>query len=79
MASGDDGGMMRATPPGPAYPPQQQQQENVQKIHKVIFHFIYLAYAFHLDKSIRNFTHALLFKKNLVTGYESDGREGNAR
>lgn len=53
MASGDDGGMMRATPPGPAYPPQQQQQqENVQKIHKVIFHFIYLAYAFHLDKNI---------------------------
>lgn len=51
MASGDDGGMMRATPPGPAYPPQQQQQENVQKIHKVIFHFIYLAYAFYLDKN----------------------------
>uniref|UniRef100_K1P321 Putative global transcription activator SNF2L4 n=1 Tax=Magallana gigas TaxID=29159 RepID=K1P321_MAGGI len=36
MASGDDGGMMRATPPGPAYPPQQQQQENVQKIHKAM-------------------------------------------
>ncbi|XP_061175393.1 probable global transcription activator SNF2L2 [Saccostrea echinata] len=35
MSSGDDGGMMRATPPGPAYPPQQQQ-ENVQKIHKAM-------------------------------------------
>lgn len=63
MASGDDGGMMRATPPGPAYPPQQQQQENVQKIHKVIFYFIYLAYAFHLGKNIKKlkiFTHALI-------------------
>ena len=38
MASGDDGGMMTATPPGPAYPQQQppsQQPDNVQKIQKV--------------------------------------------
>lgn len=55
MASGDDGGMMRATPPGPAYPPQQQQQENVQKIHKVIF-ISYICLCFPLyAKTLKSF------------------------
>lgn len=61
MASGDDGGMMRATPPGPAYPPQQQQQENVQKIHKVIF-ISYICLCFPLyAKTLKSFRNSMLY------------------